>query len=345
MREMMKTIFILFLLISFEALSQESVIDKKLRLAFEYRESQTKSRTNRNLGIQVVTYAVDSIRYTPYTQVGIPFLIGTDDVWSPIINIGFNFCYFGNSYNKLVVSANGQLSFDTTKASAYDGWSISSALPNTTDMPINTICGAFRDIDPALGGNTYYQLIGTSPNRIFVVSWDSIPLFDNISTTSTCGGTPNSIFQIALHESTNYIEVYIKNSFSCAQWNGGYGIVGIQDATATTAVCPPNRNYPNTWSAINEAWRFLPISGPCFTTNVNQVQKNNSITVYPNPSNNLVNIQSSTELGTVIICNALGEIVFQVKSKNSQEQIDMSKFLTGIYTVLVQGRFSKLVKE
>ncbi|HXB41325.1 MAG TPA: T9SS type A sorting domain-containing protein [Bacteroidia bacterium] len=342
---MMKTMFTLFTLLSLEAFSQENIIDKKLRLASEYRESRAKAGTNKNSGIQTVTYTVNSIGYTPYAEVGTPFLIGTDDVWSTIINIGFNFCYFGNSYNKLIVSANGQLSFDTTKASGYDGWSISSALPNTIDMPINTICGAFRDIDPALGGNSYYQLIGTSPNRIFVVSWDSIPLFDNISSTSTCGGTPNSTFQIALYESTNYIEVYIKNSFSCAQWNGGYGIVGIQDATATNAVCPPGRNYPNTWTVVNEAWRFLPLSGACFTTSANQIQKNNPVNVYPNPSINNVIIQSSTELGSIIIFNSLGEIVFETKSKNIQEQIDLSKLSSGIYTIQVQERFSKLVKE
>jgi len=339
----MKKTAILFILITLGVFSQENVIDKKLRLALEYKNSPAKSNPDKNSGVQGVTYMIDSIGYNPYPYQGVSVNVGTDDVWSPVVSIGFYFCYYGNSYNKLIVGANGQITFDTTKASQYDAWQISTALPNNTDMPANTICGVFRDIDVALGGNTYYQLIGTFPNRTFVISWDSIPLFNKGS--GTCDGTPNSIFQLVLHESTNYIEVYVKNSFSCIQWNGGYGIIGIQDATATNAVCPPNRNYPSTWTAVNEAWRFSPISGGCSTTKVNQLEKSSSTNIYPNPSTSNITIQSSTEIGTVIIYNMFGEIVLQTKSKNLQEQIDASRFSTGIYTVQVQGRFYKLIKE
>ncbi len=79
---------------------------------------------------------------------------------------------------------------------------------------------------------------------------------------------------------------------------------------------------------------------------VNQISNNtNQILIYPNPSNSFVTIQSSSELGAVIIYNSLGEIVLQTKIKNTQEQIDISKFSSGIYTVQVQGRRMKLVKE
>jgi len=82
------------------------------------------------------------------------------------------------------------------------------------------------------------------------------------------------------------------------------------------------------------------------TTGVNQVTGNHSqVTVFPNPSNNFITIQSSTELGAITIYNALGEIVLQTKSKNTQEQIDVSKLPTGIYTIKVQGGYSKLIKE
>ncbi|HXB39496.1 MAG TPA: T9SS type A sorting domain-containing protein [Bacteroidia bacterium] len=79
---------------------------------------------------------------------------------------------------------------------------------------------------------------------------------------------------------------------------------------------------------------------------MNQISNNNAqIKIYPNPSTNNITIQSSTELGAITIYNSLGEIVSQTKSKNTQEQIDMNKFSSGIYIVLTQSRYIKLIKE
>jgi hypothetical protein len=49
------------------------------------------------------SYSVGSIPYAPF-----PFGVGTtaipnvDDVWSSVIPIGFNFCFFGNTFNQLL---------------------------------------------------------------------------------------------------------------------------------------------------------------------------------------------------------------------------------------------------
>ena len=79
---------------------------------------------------------------------------------------------------------------------------------------------------------------------------------------------------------------------------------------------------------------------------IGQIESSASqISIYPNPSNNNITIQSSTSLGAISIYNSLGEIVLQTKSKNTQEQIDVSKFPSGIYMVHTQGKYLKLVKE
>lgn len=211
---------------------------------------------------QTTSYNVASIPYAPYSFTGTQVLNGTDDLWSQLSPIGFNFCYYGTSYSQMVIGSNGEITFDATQAGAYNGWSISTALPNTVDLPANTICGAFRDIDPSQGGDIYYQTVGSSPCRALVISWVNVPLFD---VSTACAGTPNSTFQIVLYENTNYIDVYIQNSSACAGWNSGYGEVGIEDPTGTIAVVPPNRNYPNAWTAVNEAWRFSPSGAPSYT--------------------------------------------------------------------------------
>ena len=64
------------------------------------------------------SYVVESIDYSPipFNQ-GTPILVGLDDVWSELIPIPFEFCFFENSYNELVIGANGVITFDTDFAS------------------------------------------------------------------------------------------------------------------------------------------------------------------------------------------------------------------------------------
>jgi trimeric autotransporter adhesin len=211
---------------------------------------------------QTTTYSVAAIPYAPYPFVGTQVLNGTDDLWSNVSPIGFDFCYFGTAYNQMVIGSNGQITFDATQAGGYNNWQITAALPNVIDMPGNTICGAFRDIDPSMGGDIYYQTVGSSPCRALVISWVNVPLFD---VTFSCPGTSNSTFQIVLYENTNYIDVYIQNSSTCSGWTSGYGEIGIQDQTGTVAVVPPGRNFPATWTGVNEAWRFSPTGPPSYT--------------------------------------------------------------------------------
>ncbi|HXD91920.1 MAG TPA: T9SS type A sorting domain-containing protein, partial [Bacteroidia bacterium] len=67
--------------------------------------------------------------------------------------------------------------------------------------------------------------------------------------------------------------------------------------------------------------------------------------VFPNPANNKITIQASAELGIITIYNCLGETVMQTKSLNNKEQVDISKFSAGIYTIQTQNRFIKLIKQ
>ncbi|MGZ4036340.1 MAG: hypothetical protein ACXVPQ_00840, partial [Bacteroidia bacterium] len=210
---------------------------------------------------QTTSYSVQSIPYTgsfPYTG-GTTAISGFDDQWSSVINIGFNFCYYGNTYSQCVVGSNGQITFGLGNAGAYNNWSISTALPNTVDMPGNTICGVFRDIDATSTGQASYYVTGTAPCRALVVYWKNVPLF-------SCG-TPHSFTQIVLYESTNLIDVNIQNSTTCAGWNSGYGIVGVQNASGTIGTAAPGRNVPAAWTATNESWRFVPTGAVSYTVN------------------------------------------------------------------------------
>ena len=228
---------------------------------------------------QTNAYTVAAIPYVPYAYTGgTGISVGTDDVWSPVINLGFTFCYFGTPYTQGVVGSNGQLTFDLTKANGYDSYPVTATLPSTSNMPGNTICAVFRDIDPSVSGSCKYYTTGIAPCRALVIYWNNIALF-------SCG-TPHSTFQLVLYENTNYIDVYIQNSAgSCTSWYNGYGIVGIQNAGATTAVCPPGRNM-TAFTANNEAWRFSPAGAPSYSV------------TWTDPSNAVV----GTGLGPINVC-------------------------------------------
>jgi len=208
---------------------------------------------------QTTAYTVSSIPFTPPAAFnsGTQLLIGTDDIWGDIINLGFNFCFFGNMYNQAVVGANGLVTFDITQANQYCAWSYTASIPDPI-LYTNCIMGAYHDIDPSYGGEIRYALLGAAPCRTLVVNYNNIPHFDcNCSLFSDCNHTTQ---QIVIYETTNVIEVYLQNKETCSSWNGGNAVVGIQDIAGTTGYTPPGRNT-GPWSANNEAWRFTP-SGP-----------------------------------------------------------------------------------
>jgi len=219
---------------------------------------------------QTTSYAVESIPFAPPYQFGCltnPVSVNIDDVWSPTINLPFNFCFYGNSYNKCLMSSNGVITFDTTTYTAGGGstWQILNNLPNTALFK-NSIFGVYHDIDPSIGGKVGWELITLNTGcRALVASWQGIPMYDDIFTTYDCNTLPYT-GMIVLYENTNIIDVYIEEKKVCSDWNGGNAIVGIQDGTATTATVAPGRNGLDAdWAVTNEAWRFIP-NGPSITS-------------------------------------------------------------------------------
>ncbi|MDP4586821.1 MAG: hypothetical protein NWS86_01465, partial [Flavobacteriales bacterium] len=59
-------------------------------------------------------YNVGSIPYSlPYPiNQGTSLFIGVDDTWSNALPMPFEFCFYGNNYNSIVVGSNGILTFD-----------------------------------------------------------------------------------------------------------------------------------------------------------------------------------------------------------------------------------------
>jgi gliding motility-associated-like protein len=204
-------------------------------------------------------YDCTQITYNPYSYTpGNTISITSDDVWSGVINIPFDFCFFNNVYNQCIVGSNGLLSFNIAQANGFCPWSFAAVTPLPNPgfaSALNTIMCPYQDIYPPQGGSISWQVYGTAPNRTFVVSWNVIPMFQQACWTIL------STQQIALYEGTNVIETYILNKGLCPGWNTGMAIHGIQNDNGTVAVIVPGRNLPTQWTASNDAWRWTPTPG------------------------------------------------------------------------------------
>ncbi|MBT4774674.1 MAG: T9SS type A sorting domain-containing protein [Crocinitomicaceae bacterium] len=103
----------------------------------------------------------------------------------------------------------------------------------------------------------------------------------------------------------------------------GYGL--ITDSTYKLPQNAPDGNYCPTGLIIKE-------------------QKNNLITVFPNPANNTITItRSAPSVQTLWIKNSVGQIVKTIKLINSSEQININGLKSGVYFFDLNQTKKKLI--
>ena len=184
--------------------------------------------------------------------------IYTDDVFGSVINMGFDFVFYGNTYNQVVLASNNYLSFNTANAGGYSDWTIDAAIPtNLEPETYNSILCPWQDIYPGANGNgtIQYATTGEAPYRVFIASFCGIPMF---SCTDICYTS-----QIKLFEGTNVVETHIAQKVLCTTWNEGAAIHGLHNEDGTiahvvTGLDGITRNYPNQWTCEDDGWRFTP---------------------------------------------------------------------------------------
>ncbi|QEE50471.1 T9SS type B sorting domain-containing protein [Flavobacterium alkalisoli] len=208
------------------------------------------------------SYEIESIDYAPpfpFTG-GTPVSVGTDDVWSPLVQLPFDFCFFGEIYSEVLVGSNGVVTFNTGNPSGYCPWSFNQTIPNTGFPILNAIYGVYQDIDPSINNDNVdpdinFQVLGNYPCRALVVNFSEVAQFSGACNNDPAIGGQTT--QIVLYEISNVIEIYIGNRIPCTSWQNGAGVVGLQNAGGTVAFVPDGRNT-GPWTATEEAWRFTP---------------------------------------------------------------------------------------
>lgn len=239
--------------------------------------------------------------YTPYAPPDLPGVVTpftVDDYYSGVIPLGFNFPFYGTSYNSVVASTNGYLSFDLTLAGQPCHWSLGPGNVPTSGYDRALIMGPYHDLNPEEGVNYSptmvigYSVINTAPYRKWILSFYKVPLYS--SNPATCGPLIRNTHQIVLYESTGVIEVFIKDKQVCNAWNSGKAMIGIQDYSRTQGMVAPGRGATDPpWGSVgmNESWRFVPSAGPSLFRRVELLDM----------SGNIISTGTTSSLGNSVL--------------------------------------------
>jgi gliding motility-associated-like protein len=190
--------------------------------------------------------------------------------YSDVFDLPFDFCFFDSVYNKLVVGANGTVSFD---ASMANGWCEPLMIRGQVRLPLPNIryakamiAAVMHDLDP---GDTArvspnrkieFRIEGTAPCRKIVISYFEVPLWP-VSIQAACQTRINT-HQMVLYEGTGIIDVFIKDAPTCTPSNGGLNMLAIQNWDRDEAYSPRDMNAaPWGTTGMNAAYRFLPSGG------------------------------------------------------------------------------------
>lgn len=205
------------------------------------------------------SYSVTSIPYNPIGNFseGQEIVINSDDKWSSAQELPFKFCFYGNTFNSIIVGDNGVISFNAQYAGTECPYAIAGSIPSP-NLSHNTIFGAYHDMtnDSDVFGCTHdcgkitMYTTGISPFRKTIINYYNMNHFGCENSKST--------FQIILYETTNVIEVYIKDKpLTCEIGNEKRALIGITNSDGSQGISPDKRNT-GIWEAYNEAWRFSP---------------------------------------------------------------------------------------
>lgn len=163
--------------------------------------------------------------------------------------------------------------------------------------------------------------------------------------TTWSAATPTGAFESSLHLHMGGVRSYL---------GGGVVNVGSQGAYWTSDVSSPYAKLltveaPTT--QIANAYRSMGASVRCikdYTDNIQIIDVNKAFQIFPNPANNLLNVQlqsSETSNSTATIFDNTGRLVLSQPLSTQNERIDISHIPAGIYFVKIQSKNTQQVER
>lgn len=235
---MRKLLLLYFSIVSFFAFSQQGnfVTENEYR----YKKSNnlltgdeiviTESMINPNTVINNVNYIkkinLEKDNCQGYTDpLGAPgTLSSSDDGSTPVINLPFNFCFFGDTYTSVYLNGNGNISFQSSNT----GYS-SSAFPSTS---VTMIAAFWADFDFGSCGDVYATVTPTAA----IFNWVDAGYFnEQCDKVNTC--------QIIITDGTDPLIPggNVAIHYADMQWTTGSASSGINGFGGTPATAGANR--------------------------------------------------------------------------------------------------------
>jgi gliding motility-associated-like protein len=178
-----------------------------------------------------------------------------DRSWGPL-NIGFNFTFYGNTYNRFYVTSNGLIMFGSGSNDYTEDPIPFASSPN------NLIAAFWDDIVINSSGKILYTTIGASPNRKCIIQWTNMGFY----ASNVLMGT----FSVILYEGSNNILIQYRSIIdnTSARSHGSSASIGIENSTGTSGI---QYAYHNSTAILSEQAILFHPSGSIYTMNPSAV--------------------------------------------------------------------------
>src|SRR5256886_5897614 len=177
-----------------------------------------------SVGAPLIQFSTDDINTT-----NIPGLLTfSGDNATVNATMPFSVVISGTSYSLITISTNGWIEFGGNTQGTSDP--ANEGLPtskHTTPFP-----AAYWDDLDTFGDNIRYGVVGTSPDRTYIIDYQV-----DVDPANEAGGDDDIRFQIQIHESSNVINVRYSASGHLA--NGQAATIGFQGAGGSGATAFP----------------------------------------------------------------------------------------------------------
>mgnify|MGYP000880003407 FL=1 len=184
-----------------------------------------------------------------------------DDDWADIaLPGGFTFTFGGVAYSSVRVYSNGILAYGADVSGFHRDYS-SQALPITAAaggaptgcpnaVPQKLMLPYWLDIvagsaNSTAGASVQYELLGTAPNRRFVISWVNVKLYNT---------TTRYNFQVQLLESTTGVNGNFRYQYTTGSSTGSGATVGVQLTTTDFTQYAYDQNFIDTTVGTAVLW-------------------------------------------------------------------------------------------
>jgi hypothetical protein len=220
-----------------------------------FSRSSLSPSLSASAALDAPSYSVLRITHAPESRSGLQQLPGSDDFTyggTAGLDIGFNFTFFGQTYDKFFLSSNGLLFFGFIEAGAGVAQSIplNDAPTSQIPRPRNNLIAFLWSDFVALPGQISYGVRGTAPNRRLIIDYNQVGFFQCTGCPPT---TQKATTQAILYEGSNVIEMHTASMVN----PGRFVTQGIENRFGTEAFFLPGRVRAG-YHLANDGVRFTP---------------------------------------------------------------------------------------